>query len=373
MPELDSLQYGLILAVNFGSFFVAWFLLRIVWKPPSAEATAKDKEMMKQIQQIQAQYQSINVEECLEGDVAGDYNAPWKETFDYVFLLFMMGAFVVLCIWSTIHGNIWNNGLFWLSQLPKLGLMMFVSLIGGALCRHFCKVDEHGYIMTTKSSVFKVNYTRKLQHFAAYMVPLVIKFDTGVTGPIDLAWGDWFTMCGFLVLIKPIRESLPFFMLQFNSLDRPEDRPHTLKWIIGGNILPGLICIILFRYLFSFNNQQGLSFIFVFITGIGDGLAEPVGITWGRHKYWTAGCFSDRKYQRSWEGSTCVFISALVFTSMFWKEFANPWEFWVTMIIMPPLMAYAEATSPHTMDTPFLMGLGGGLLYIVTHFKVMYE
>merc|ERR1719334_3061394 len=36
-------------------------------------------------------------------------------------------------------------------------------------------------------------------------------------------------MIGFLVLIKPIRERFDFFMLQFNSLDRPEDRPNTLQ------------------------------------------------------------------------------------------------------------------------------------------------
>merc|ERR1719424_2717961 len=113
-------------------------------------------------------------------------------------------------------------------------------------------------------------------------------------------------MLGFLIQIKPIREMPiigPFFMIQFNSLDRPEDRPNTIKWIIGGNILPGLFSIILFRWLYSFNNTQDLAFIWIFVTGIGDGLAEPVGITWGRHKYWTSSLFSgqdDFKYQRSW-------------------------------------------------------------------------
>ena len=108
-----------------------------------------------------------------------------------------------------------------------------------------------------------------------------------IAGPLTLAWGNWFTLLGFLVLIKPIRERTTFFMLQFNSLDRPEDRPNTLSWIVGGNILPGCVMIIFFKWLFAMSGQQDMVFIFVFITGIGDGLAEPVGIYLGKHKYWS--------------------------------------------------------------------------------------
>ncbi|KAG7377937.1 hypothetical protein PHYPSEUDO_010756, partial [Phytophthora pseudosyringae] len=183
------------------------------------------------------------------------------------------------------------------------------------------------------------------------MVPLVIKAD--YPGPLALAWGDFFTMLGFLVLIKPVREHSKFFMLQFNSLDRPEDRPNTLKWIIVGNIAPGMFILMFFKWLFA--AQGALTFILVFITGIGDGLAEPVGITWGRHKYKTRSCFSKNKYTRSWEGSACVFLSGLVFPALQYAAFDNFWQVLLAMLILAPTMAYAEATAPHTMDTPVLM------------------
>jgi len=240
----------------------------------------------------------------------------------------------------------------------------------GLVCRYFCKVDENGYIITNKDSRFKVNYTRKLQHFAAYTIPLFVH--SGEHGPISLVWGYWFTLLGFLVLIKPIRENSLFFMLQFNSLDRPEDRPNTLLWIVAGNVVPGQILIVIFRYLFSFTNQQDLVFIFIMITGVGDGLAEPVGIAWGRHKYWTSGLFSERKYQRSLEGSACIFLSGFIFCSCYWYAFSNPWQMWTAAIIVSPAMTYAEATSPHTIDTPFLMGVGGLLLVAITHFHVTW-
>src|SRR4051812_6554274 len=101
--------------------------------------------------------------------------------------------------------------------------MIGVSVLGGLLCRYFLEVDERGYIISSRSSAFKVNYTRKLQHFAAYLVPLLLHGGEGVTkGPLTLAWGNWFTLLGFLILIKPIREQFKIVMLQFNALDRPE-------------------------------------------------------------------------------------------------------------------------------------------------------
>jgi len=236
------------------------------------------------------------------------------------------------------------------------------------------KLTKKGYIITNRQSAFKVNYTRKLQHFAAYLVPLLMHTSAAgsAKGPLTLAWGNWVTLLGFLILIKPLRERFTFVMLQFNSLDRPEDRPNTISWIVGGNILPGCFMIILFRWLYSWTDQQDLSYIFIFITGIGDGLAEPVGIYLGKHKYWTNSCFGDRRYQRSFEGSACVFLSSIIFTTLLWYVFKTPWQFWTAMIVLPPLMTYSEATSPHTIDTPFLMGLGGLSLFAISHMSVLW-
>ena len=306
------------------------------------------------------------------GEVAGDYSADWRGTFDMVFLVVMLVALAVLCILTQVYvPELWHDSFFWVSQLPKVGAMFAISIFGGALCRYFSVIDDKGYILTTVSSRFKVNYTRKLQHFAAYVVPLLVRPDPNAsTSVLYLAWGEWFTLLAFLLMIKPIRERSTFFMLQFNSMDRPEDRPNTMKWLIGGNIIPGMFLIILFTHLYSATNQQGLTMIFIFITGLGDGLAEPVGITWGRHKYQTRGCFSPDKYPRSWEGSACVFMSGLIFSCTFYTAFANETQFWIAMAALPPTMAYAEATSPHTLDTPFLMGLGGLILWAISRVGV---
>lgn len=360
----QALVIGLMPVV---SLVLIYILLRVIWKVPGSPGLPKYSQ--------QPTYGSITSNDKTldrpktslveEGEIAGDYEESWLRTFDVVFLAGMLLYLAALIVFSVVYEpQLLTSWYFWVMQTPKLGVMMLVSLLGGIVCRYFCEVDEKGYILTNKSSKFKVNYTRKLQHFAAYMVPLVIKSE--ISGPLPLAWGDFFSMLGFLVLIKPIREHSTFFMLQFNSLDRPEDRPNTLKWIILGNIAPGMFIILFFKWLFA--EQGALTFIIVFITGIGDGLAEPVGIAWGRHKYKTRGCFSKNKYTRSWEGSACVFLSGMIFPALQYADFGSFNQVLLAMLILPPTMAYAEATAPHTMDTPVLMIGCGVILYVITHY-----
>jgi uncharacterized protein YjbJ (UPF0337 family) len=49
------------------------------------------------------------------------------------------------------------------------------------------------------------------------------------------------------------------------------------------------------------------------VATVGDGLAEPVGINLGKHKYRCRSMFGNRTYVRSWEGSACVLFSGIFF------------------------------------------------------------
>jgi dolichol kinase len=394
---LDTEQLIAVIVVNVGSFLLACLLLRIVFPPKSPEELRRQKQYYEELAKVESNYQSLGktergelkslngsgarsteVREMHEGDSAEEtpYTEEWTKTFDLWFLIGMAAMLVILLVWTHIEAPIlFANTAYWIEQLPKVAVMMTVSIIGGLLCRYFCRIDERGYIITNKDSVFKVNYTRKLQHFAAYLVPLLLHTRAAAAqrGALTLSWGNWFTLLGFLIMIKPLRERSRFVMLQFNALDRPEDRPETLSWIVGGNIVPGIVLIIFFRWLYAQTGlNPDLTYVFLFVTGIGDGFAEPVGIYLGRHKYWTKSCSGDRAYQRSFEGSACVWLSGLVFCSVMWYTFATSWQFWVTMLILPPVMTIAEAKSPHTIDTPFLMGTGGLVIFLVGHLQVYW-
>jgi dolichol kinase len=307
----------------------------------------------------------------LPGDCAGDYSAKWTKTFDLWFLNgWILGALALAMVTWFYQPGLFGNYLFFAFCLVKLAIMILMSLAGGMLCRRYCQTDERGYIITCHDSWFKVNYTRKLQHFAAYLVPLISfgGMPDGKMHPHGILphlWESLLVLLVFLLLIKPVREHSRFFMLQFNSLDRPEDRPHTLQWIILGNILPGLILGTVFKEFFEHIHAPHLVFIIIFIVGIGDGLAEPVGIYWGKKKYLAPAWFIHKRYVRSYAGSACVYLSGLIFTAMFYSDFNSLNQFFMAMLIIPPLMTFLEATAPHSMDTPTMMIFGFTTLYLI--------
>ena len=299
----------------------------------------------------------------MPGDAAGNYDKKWTETFDLKFLILWIILFVLLLSWTLIYDpSLFEAKEFFLRAGIKLFIMMLLALCGGMLCRHYCNTDEKGYITTSKNRWFKVNYTRKIQHFAAYLVPLLSP-PTAPLGILPHLWESLFVLFMFLVLIKPIREFSTFFMLQFNSLDRVEDRPNTLKWIVLGNMLPGLLIITVFKQIFeTYLHLPLLATVVVLTVAIGDGFAEPVGTYLGKKKYVVPSWKLKNRYVRSYAGSACVYIAALVFLILFRDQFANPQEFWSAIIFFPPVMTLSEAFAPHSMDTPVMMLVGFSLL-----------
>ena len=140
------------------------------------------------------------------GEIAGDYHGDWISSFDIIFLIGMALYLLVLLILTSYNEDkIFYNKKFWTLRFSETFVMMLVSTLGGLVCRYFCDVDDLGYIITEKNSVFKVNYTRKIQHFCAYLVPLLIPSGTKDENKtiLELAWGEFFTLLGFLVS-KPL-------------------------------------------------------------------------------------------------------------------------------------------------------------------------
>ncbi|MCG3224980.1 MAG: hypothetical protein H7647_10970, partial [Candidatus Heimdallarchaeota archaeon] len=149
----------------------------------------------------------------------------------------------------------------------------------------------------------------------------------------------------------------------FKSIDRPEDRPHTLLWITTQSAASFLVMIPFTTYLMMIDRME-LVFIVMLINGFGDGLAEPIGIRFGKHKYKTYALFTKKKYERSLEGSACVFIVSIIVILVHFASF-NSIQFIVAVITMPILMTLAEAFAPHSWDNPFLAGVGEVLIVLI--------
>ena len=76
----------------------------------------------------------------------------------------------------------------------------------------------------------------------------------------------------------------------FLSFDRPEDRPNTLLWL-STQITIGYLILIPTIIFFISIGYGDLILIPILVNGIGDGLAEPVGVRFGRLKYKTYALF----------------------------------------------------------------------------------
>ncbi len=231
---------------------------------------------------------------------------------------------------------------FWFAEILKLVLLGGVAFVCGLLVRH---------------RGVKVNYTRKVNFFALYLVPIAVNqlLPTVESTPAAAVRAVFF-MVLMAFFLKPVRERLWLAGTMFLSYDRPEDRPHTMFWLTT-QLLAGYAVIIPMQMLFQKLHFSELIFIPILVHGLGDGLAEPVGTRFGKHKYSCRALFSKRRYTRSLEGSSCVFVAGVAAVLLFHASFTPP-QFAAALALVPIGMTLAEAFSPHTWDTPYMFLVG---------------
>jgi len=240
----------------------------------------------------------------------------------------------------------------YINSLLKLISLIIVQYLSGLLVRH---------------KDVKVNYTRKINHFALFFIPAFIDLMIPVEKSLMGLYISGIIAVGImLVYIQPIRSRISLINTMFLSFDRPEDRPYTIWWLVT-QLAVGYAVLVPMSILFYVNGLQGLILIPILIGTVGDGLAEPVGVRFGKHKYKTYAFFSKRKYTRSLEGSACVFITSIIVVIAFHSQFSST-QFIVALLSIPILMTLAEAFAPHTWDTPFLFLSGYLSLYGIVNF-----
>jgi dolichol kinase len=224
-----------------------------------------------------------------------------------------------------------------------------VSYFGG------CLVRDRGV---------KVGYTRKINHFALFFLPLLIDDLLPYEKSFySISIGLLLLMTSLLLYSDCLRKRSGLLSTSFLSFDRPEDRPYTLTWYTTQLAASSLVILGLL-VCFSATGHLNLIYIPILIAGIGDGLAEPIGVRFGRHTYVTKAVFGDRCYHRSFEGSACVFLTSIIVVASFKSNF-NQMQFWSILIILPLLITLAEAKAPHTWDQPFIY-LASGVVLLAT-------
>ena len=236
---------------------------------------------------------------------------------------------------------------------------MFISIVFPVLilvCSYWLLCSCLGHLAHMYD--IKINYTRKIGHFSMFIFPGVIYMIFNISSPTEkIIIASLSSVLFFVSLIGFFRDKLTYLSLSFRAIDRPEDRPYTLVWIFSQTFI-GFFILALFSLLWSkWNIPQELMYMTILTTTLGDGLAEPVGVRFGKHTYPVKGFLIDKKFYRSFEGSMVVYAFALILALLFIQKFHGIG--WAMMIILFPLaMTLTEAKSPHTWDTPFLFFVG---------------
>ena len=215
----------------------------------------------------------------------------------------------------------------------------------------------------------KVNYTRKIHHFFLLFFPIFLSsyFPSHSSGLLGLlgAFGFIWTLMPFY-----FRKKSAFLERCFLSVDRPEDRPYTLLWLFtqffASVIIVISLAILVEIYFGIFWADIGL--LVVCLAMIGDGLAEPIGVRFGKLKYTSYALFTKKRFFRTVEGSLTVFFSTIGVLFWFGDLFTER-QFIYAIGLLPLILMITEAVSPHTWDGPFLSGISGILVcFILVYF-----
>ncbi|KAK1738517.1 hypothetical protein QTG54_010547, partial [Skeletonema marinoi] len=188
----------------------------------------------------------------------------------------------------------------------------------------------------------KINYTRKLGNLLKYFIGDF--FPAYTSSAVSLTFALALNQTLFtLMFYRRSRERFAACAYVFLSQDRREDRPDTLIFQVTEDIMRFAVYFPFKLLVVDVVGSKALIFIPIAVNNIGDGLAEPVGVYWGRHKYSTTALYHKGKFFTSYEGSACVLLTTFIVIAANYNAF-NQTQFWITFSILPFLMTLAEVS-----------------------------
>ena len=250
-----------------------------------------------------------------------------------------------------------TSSAYWANELLRTAVLLLTAYLLG---------------LWVKRTGVRVNYTRKILHFVVLLFPMVLASYLPYPPSLYTVVMSGVVFVASLALFSaPLRARSKIVTTAFAAFDRPEDRPYTLLWL-STQLLATYFVLVLMLVWLGHYEKTALIYITVLVAGFGDGLAEPVGVRFGRHTYRVRALFTDRRYTRSLEGSACVLVSGLVAVLLLRSQMTTP-QLILALAIIPLAMTLAEAWSPHTWDGPFLYAAGGAATVAVLELSRLCE
>lgn len=274
-------------------------------------------------------------------------------------LVFQLIALSALSYFS-LRAEIRNQEYFWASIVLKLLVILGTMYACGLL------VERRGW---------KVSYTRKIVHVVFFVSPVIDMF-LPVPNEKSWLWATWnlhAVIWVLLLMTKPMRRTFTTIQTMYNANHRPEDRGLTQTYAFF-QIIPSVLTISTFFVVFESLEVEQLSLLPILAVALGDGMAEAIAqvfddfqIFGGTHRYEAYGCCSGgRKFSRSWEGSTTVFLGTCISIVILLPNFSRN-QLIFMFSCLPLTMTLVEAFAPHSLDNPVLLLWG----YFVTSCSIL--
>ena len=325
------------------------------------EGYLKKRKINEELKEIKS---SLRISNLQQYDLGYNGELTKKESLKIIIfsvVLILLGIpLITLTHYYTDLDDFCQDGEICLGRFQLLMNILFFGLV-------FLIINILAGILSIKTKI-AVGYTRKIMHFSSFFLP----FAANKVFPIGSSYfitgiKFWMVLVVILLITKPLRRLLVMPLIIFRAIDRPRDRPYTILWLTSQFIASSIILASLSIFWSEINfESDNLLIILVLIVGLGDGLAEPVGILWGKHAYRTRAIYYKKKlcngsFTRSFEGSATVLIMSFVSIAIFYDTFSHL-QLLIAFLIVPISMTLTEAFSPRTWDSPFMFLIGGLIL-----------
>lgn len=164
---------------------------------------------------------------------------------------------------------------------------------------------------------------------------------------------------GLLLVMCSCRDR-PLFRTMFAGYARESDAPYEAfhvwySWFVS---IVGLVVLDQCFRDMTITRTSAL------VLGLADGVAEPVGVRWGRHRYRVPSLTGSRPVFRSWEGSAAVFL-ATVLVLVTARDAAPA----AVVLLTAAVVTVVEAVSPHGLDN-LTISLSVGVVLSLTEPRV---
>lgn len=239
---------------------------------------------------------------------------------------------------------------FWKAQFVETLPALFLAETALALA-FFASTYALGAMVARRG--WSARYTRKAVAAAMLAAPFLIALVVvDAPNPLHVSVSFLILLSLHAFFVAPVRRRLPFFETAFASIDRPEDRPHTISWFLSGFAASSILLMIMMWL--AAPDQPAYVFVAFMAVAVGDLLAGVVGQRFGRHSYRTGALFTRQSYTRTVEGSFCVAATTIA-ALLCVKSNLPADQFWLALALMPGALALAEAKSPHRWDEPVML------------------